>query len=474
MRNALIQFCSGNTAKLLLGLIVFGLFLVAWLFVEDTKYKGQTGQAVFSPESTNWTTPLNVSKVSNFSSAENEDYNDSPESDLLFNNVSADSAVPFNDEEPALLFNAETSLTFNDAESALPFTVEPVLPVSPNFVMPNSSVCETPSLSRNSFHIVIAGYDSETCVNHYIWHLGATNADVFVYRREGIEEPAKFWTGPCGISVQEKILVPNFGRDAAAFYDYAIEVYDRPPEAMVFLHGHGGLAHHTSCDAIFSRVHMYYQSLVHEAARGYQGTRFNSSFDGFSDHMISLTSMWNGHTNMSNEFAHPWGERRRFVLGWKLGSWFNFGASKENVNIDVDIDPACIPGTIRGESRCVKPRDVMNAGDEGCNAVLKKWEVPEFTDGFYSCCASFILPGKRLLMYPKGLYSDLRAYLMSPDFDDQWTARACFEYIVYRVFREPALTPELNDMYNLPMDDSVSERLSASGCKDEYLLNHCV
>ena len=110
--------------------------------------------------------------------------------------------------------------------------------------------CETPTLPRKSFHIVVAGYSARTCFRHYLWDLGLSNADVFIYRRVQIEEPAKSWQGPCGVRAQEVILGPNHGRDAAAFYDYVLNVYANPPAAFLFLHGHGGVGaiNHITCE----------------------------------------------------------------------------------------------------------------------------------------------------------------------------------------------------------------------------------
>ena len=45
------------------------------------------------------------------------------------------------------------------------------------------SPCEAPALPVGSLHVVIAGHENKTCYTHYLWHMGLTNAHVFVYRR---------------------------------------------------------------------------------------------------------------------------------------------------------------------------------------------------------------------------------------------------------------------------------------------------
>ena len=62
------------------------------------------------------------------------------------------------------------------------------------------------------------------------------------------------WSNGCGMRAEERLLLLNHGRDAAAFYDYAAWRYDAPPQAVAFLHGHGALAWHTSCETVFTRV----------------------------------------------------------------------------------------------------------------------------------------------------------------------------------------------------------------------------
>ena len=323
--------------------------------------------------------------------------------------------------------------------------VKPVRPqsvISPRVYGNKSDVfCETPTLPRGSIHIVIAGHASNTCFQHYVWDMGVSNANVFVYRRENLGQPPRTWKGACGVIVQEKILAPNWGRDGGAFYDYAIEFYSKPPDVVVFLHGHGGFASHTSCEAIFSRVHMFYQSHA------------KADFLGFSEHMVSLTSFSDG----SGDITTWYGGRRRSLYNI-FGPWFNTIVATEA--------PVADP-----------KKEEETPEQKGCTVVLNRWgiRVPSTAtytaDTFENCCASFILPGKRLLMHPRGLYEDLRAFVMSENLSDQLTGRFCFEFIVYRLFKEPQLSQDMKDFYALPVPPSVLDRLS--GCKNTSLYEQC-
>lgn len=98
--------------------------------------------------------------------------------------------------------------------------------------------CEWPSLPPNSLHIIVAGHRKEHIHKHYLFNLGLTNTELFFYRREDESDPVRELQGPCGIKAYERLVLPNHGREATAFYDYAIEHYRNPPRAIMFLHGH--------------------------------------------------------------------------------------------------------------------------------------------------------------------------------------------------------------------------------------------
>ena len=97
-------------------------------------------------------------------------------------------------------------------------------------VVSDTSLCEIPSLPKSTFHIIIAGYKHRESSEDYSYLFSLTNAHFFHYRRQFATIPLTNTQEICGVQVEEKLMVPNRGREAAAFYDYAYEHYDEPPK----------------------------------------------------------------------------------------------------------------------------------------------------------------------------------------------------------------------------------------------------
>ena len=158
----------------------------------------------------------------------------------------------------------------------------------------SSIACELQSVAKNEFHIVIAGYKRiSSPLDHYITQMGFTNARITFYRREDPHIPPFHIDGPCGETIAERILLPNtgkinifwhkilriiilellyycnIGKDASAFYDYALQHYDNPPRTIVYLHGHAMLSWHSSCSITFSRMLYYYRNLTSNSTFGH-------------------------------------------------------------------------------------------------------------------------------------------------------------------------------------------------------------
>ena len=242
--------------------------------------------------------------------------------------------------------------------------------------------CISPSLPHSAFHVVIAGHAENTCYQ-YVLDMGLTNALVVVYRRVSPEEPLRTWTGRCGIRVEEKLLVPNHGRDAAAFYDYLLEHYNSPPVAMAFLHSHGPfdpVPGRQDPETVTSRLVGYYKALVNS--------------DPIAEHVVTLKS-----PSADKSKYDGWWSHRRLLFP-------NF--------------------------------DVLNSSDPVCYTILDRYNVSAPEKSLESCCASFIMPGGKMTMYPYAMYLELRNYVLTAP-DDQQTARECFEYIVYRIYHEKPL-----------------------------------
>ena len=239
--------------------------------------------------------------------------------------------------------------------------------------------CQSPSLPRCALHIVFASWESEPCFA-YMLDLGLTNACIFVYRRVDDHVPLRTWQGRCGVTVEERLLLPNHGRDAAAFFDHVAEHYDRLPRTLAFLHGHGPFqSFHTDSTTVASRMVAYYKAMV---AR-----------EPIASHMVTLTKP--GRTGS----IEGWWNRRRLHF-----QEFPF-VKHEN---------------------------------EECNAILDRYNVSAQTDFIESCCASFLVSGDRIAALPRGVYEELRLSVLTQA-NDQSSTRPCFEYLVVRVFGEASL-----------------------------------
>ena len=307
-------------------------------------------------------------------------------------------------------------------------------------------LCELPSLPHDSVHIIVAGHQPGDFSDHYLVQSGLSNARVIFYRRVDYDKTPSQVNGSCGIIAEERILNPNRGREAAAFYDYAIEHYHNPPKMMVFLHGHAfnGDHPHNTCLGSFSRILHYYRSVM-----------ANSSFS----RMITLTQKmpkslpfsWVGAaydrrrlrteheslTNISMTNHPPLPEtttseprttttsdekRRHRRLQDEVTE-----AAKECVNIFVKNKVAArAPGTIpthnKKDNRVQFHKDIKTDGT---------------TPGYMrSCCSTFVMTGERLRWYPLQFYQDMKAYFLNETINDQAAGWVCFEYVIWDLFAD--------------------------------------
>ena len=248
--------------------------------------------------------------------------------------------------------------------------------------------------------LVFAGHEYATDFeSHYLWDLALSNVNIVLYRRERTDLALRTWSNGCGMRAEERLLLPNHGRDAAAFYDYAKWRYDAPPQAVAFLHGHGALAWHTSCETVFTRITAYHEYLVRRNASSSTGVL---EVDGnFLDTtMVTLT------------FARGRKDTKFEPLKWN-------GGKKRRLLRTSYVDAEQHPET----------------SGRNCRAVLDKVGVTPLKRALVtSCCGSFILPGKLLRMHDKKLYERLFDYVADTSIDDQISGRECFEFIVYGLF----------------------------------------
>ena len=231
-----------------------------------------------------------------------------------------------------------------------------------------------------AFEVVIADHEYyENFDQHYLWDLRLWNLHFVIYRRERPEISARSWKGPCNMSAEERILLPNHGRDGAAFYDYILWRYTQPPAAVAFLHGHAALGWHTSCEAVFTRIFAYYISLVSPERLPLPNAMVTLTFARGRKDTQFAPFQWNGGRKLLDK--HPEDTSCIEQLG--------------QVNVSLDRAP------------------------------------------FSSCCGSFIVPGGVFQRYSPRVYSHLLSYLQNPAVDDYVSGRQCFEFVIYSLFSDP-------------------------------------
>ena len=65
--------------------------------------------------------------------------------------------------------------------------------------------------------LVLAGHEYATDFDsHYLWDLALSNVNIVLYRRQRADLPLRTWSNGCGMRAEERLLLPNHGRDAAA------------------------------------------------------------------------------------------------------------------------------------------------------------------------------------------------------------------------------------------------------------------
>lgn len=255
-------------------------------------------------------------------------------------------------------------------------------------------------------HIVVAGYkynqdDAGLQFGHdnYLFDLRLTNAEIYWYRRVHPRQPlAPPIPGPCGMTLQERLLLPNYGREGAAFVNHVLEIYhDSLPNSIVFLHGHAAAGRHTSCDAVFSRSTLVYRDLAKGSIL--KDSKYNHSVQ---NHIMTLTSSIYG----TRDF-HPF-------------TWYGMDG----------------PNASRVPTEVLLANSIGEIQKTPCWLFQQRWMhiLPERSPSrqFNSCCASFVLPGKRIRRFPRAFYQDWLSVLTNTAQPDQ--GRECFEYVVYTWF----------------------------------------
>ena len=155
---------------------------------------------------------------------------------------------------------------------------------------------------------------------------------------------------------------------------------------------HVAQAWHTSCEAIFTRLHAYERAMY-----GVEG------FSPVPNSLVTLTDPAHGQQS---------GEEPLY--------WF---------------------GDLSGGVREANPE--TEAVEGSCQDILKTVNITLSNVDVTSCCGSFILPGVWTQGHPRAVYEALFRAVVDETKDDALTSQQCFEFIVYALFSPKILCPLL-------------------------------
>ena len=71
--------------------------------------------------------------------------------------------------------------------------------------------------------------------------------------------------------------------------------------------------------------------------------------------------------------------------------------------------------------------------------ILTKHNITFHTKGHnyeYECCGTFIIPGHRIQWYPKEFYKDMLIFMLNSTYDQYYTTRYAYEYLVYALYAD--------------------------------------
>ena len=319
--------------------------------------------------------------------------------------------------------------------------------------------CKYPNLRPGEFTIVLAAnrfMSSEEIKMHYIWKAGLSKAKIIIYRSSS-ERPgvaARRFDGKCGMyAVERKIQSSGY---SAAFFDFVATQYTKisageQPKVLVFLRDGGAIAWHTSCEAVFSRMHMYYEAMSTP-----------NQYPGLTSHMMSMLS---GPDGTAKE---TWYSNDNYGVVQYLNGAFGPG------------DPLQMTLGTKGsplEQREKRIRTVCQ------DTIFSTYGIDFDTERslFRSQGGSFILPLRSTMRYPQAFYQSMRNYLKTLSLtkegkegisDSDLGDVHCFENMVYDLFPDTADPHEtklvdLKDFYDISYEKAKDADISkrAELCK---------
>jgi hypothetical protein len=325
-------------------------------------------------------------------------------------------------------------------------------------------ICIAPSLDPRMMHVVVATGDGRQSLVEVQWlnKLGLSNATAFIYRRttaglgniSGVLKGTSVLQWPCGLLLEERLVAPNRGQEAAAYLAHIVEFYDNLPEAILFTHGHGPKGWHVDTANFIRRARAYYRGLV-----GRETNKSQIEIDSELHNNASLWSKANRRTpsTVGPGDLEPFREQGRHVAeNHDLQSLVRFSRYQASLSTCDNrlcggscMQPTSTPKPQRDkpsarrlldwtevspyvEPARMGPGQTFGVFDEIYARQGNHSYLPWNTD-LWSCCATFVVRPWHIRRHPKALYSELLHALLQTDLPSYYSSR-WFEFSWYKIF----------------------------------------
>ncbi|GIL54821.1 hypothetical protein Vafri_10504 [Volvox africanus] len=335
--------------------------------------------------------------------------------------------------------------------------------------------CESPALPVGSLHVVVSTFNADPeQLLPWLWHLGLTNAAIYIYYRIDDMHIQRQYHGtvrlPCGMILNVLPLLPNKGREAATFLHHIVAHYDNLPLAMLLAHDHGPASRHSLCGPFYRRSRAFYRGLgeIREARReesegpGEGGAAQGkapkrSDFYRFASMVVTLSSgciegwargccsafICSGYRRScpftSDNCTRSERTNKRGKSGYRhvymhQNGMYDSRYENQVLGADGASRPVALLRYVGSAHRSAEmwnitheyPPDAHRQTRERTleilNHILERYDFTARRRGYFkSCCASLLVRREAIARWPVELYRDLLAYSMDPAMDYEAT-----------------------------------------------------
>lgn len=357
------------------------------------------------------------------------------------------------------------------------------------------------SIEDGFIHVVTLSTEKtdQRLLFRWIFRLGLTRAHAFIYHRNTGRQ-LRTIQGPCRMTIMQRELLPDVGRETLAYYRHIMDVYGSMPRAVLFSHTHGPLSWHTVPKSFFRRARAYYRGLVGTDTRFQPMTKFPVSltsgcgkdkpdFSSTCCHMYLC--MWARSTSWCpiQEYKGTDASRKcevkpeiaEMVASSSISSPINdlvagltyqVNALTQTVRhlapqskrlllaADMDVKSVHSAGDVHPSGALnIRPYQLTGRrtltgtpeqeAKDTCNSTMARQPRLDAKYDMWSCCFTLIAGRDLIAQHTKNFWSAMYEALKIEKPEqatyDQWMTRTCGEYIAYDLFN-PIQDVSLADM----------------------------